>query len=92
MVGAGLMEHSIAQVFAQNGVETSLVDLDQNRLGHAMELVKSNLETLAEFGKVPLGEIPAIIKRIHATPDLVAGCNGVDFAVEAINEAVDTKK
>ena len=92
VVGAGVMGHSIAQVFAQNGVETFLVDLDQNRLDHAMELVKSNLETLAEFGKVPPGEIPAILKRIHPTADLSAGCKSVDFAVEAISETVDAKK
>ncbi len=92
VTGAGVMGHSIAQVFAQNGVETCLVDLDQNRLDHAMELVKSNLETLAEFGKVPKGEIPAIIKRIHITTDLAAGCKGVDFALEAISETIDAKK
>jgi 3-hydroxybutyryl-CoA dehydrogenase len=92
VVGAGVMGHSIAQVFAQNGVETFLVDLDQNRLDHAMELVKSNLETLAEFGKVPPGETPAILKRIHTTADLSVGCKGVDFAVEAISETVDAKK
>jgi 3-hydroxybutyryl-CoA dehydrogenase len=92
VVGAGVMGHSIAQVFAQNGVETSLVDLDQKMLDRAMQLVKSNLETLAEFGKVKSGEIPAIIKRIHATTDLAVGCKGVDFAVEAISEVPDAKK
>lgn len=92
VVGAGVMGHSIAQVFAQNGVETRLVDLDQKRLDHAMELVKSNLETLAEFGTVPSGDIHAIIKRIHPTLDLAAGCKGVDLAVEAISEVVDAKK
>ncbi|MCX6005819.1 MAG: 3-hydroxyacyl-CoA dehydrogenase family protein [Chloroflexi bacterium] len=92
VIGAGVMGHSIAQVFAQNGVETCLVDLDQNRLDHAMELVKSNLETLAEFGKVSVNDIPAIINRIHPTPDLATGCKDADFAVEAINETIDAKK
>jgi len=92
VVGAGVMGHSIAQVFTQNGVETCLVDLDQKRLDHAMELIKSNLETLAEFGKVAVGEIPAIIKRIHPTPDLAAGCEDADFAIEAITETVEAKK
>lgn len=92
VVGAGTMGHSIAQVFAQNGVETSLVDLDQKMLDHAMVLVESNLETLAEFGKVASGDIPAIIKRIHPVVDLAAGCKGVDFAVEAVSEVVEAKK
>ena len=92
VIGAGVMGHSIAQVFAQNGVETRLVDLDQRMLYRAMELVKSNLETLAEFGKITAGDIPGIIKRIHPTTDLAAGCKDADFAVEAISEVIDAKK
>jgi 3-hydroxybutyryl-CoA dehydrogenase len=92
VVGAGVMGHSIAQVFAHNGVETSLVDLDQKMLDRSMVLVKSNLETLAEFGKVQSAKIPDIIKRIHPTTDLAAGCGEVDFAVEAISEVFEAKK
>jgi 3-hydroxyacyl-CoA dehydrogenase len=92
VVGAGVMGHSIAQVFSQNGLETRLIDIDQSRLDHAMNLVKSNLETLAEFGKITAGDIPGIIRRIHPTTDLAAGCKGVDFAVEAISETIDAKK
>jgi 3-hydroxybutyryl-CoA dehydrogenase len=92
VVGAGVMGHSIAQVFAQNGIETSLVDLDQERLEHAMELIKSNLETLAEFRKVCAGEIPAIINRITTSTDLAGACTGVDFAIEAIREDAEAKK
>jgi 3-hydroxybutyryl-CoA dehydrogenase len=92
VVGAGTMGHSIAQVFAQNGVEASLVDVDQGTLDHAMELVKVNLETLSEFGKVQASQIPAILKRIHVTPDLAAGCKNTDLAVEAVSEVADTKK
>lgn len=92
VVGAGIMGHSISQVLAQNGVETIMVDLDQERLDRATSLIKSNLETLAEFGKVSAAEIPVILKRIKATPNLAAGCEGVDLAIEAISEVMDAKK
>jgi 3-hydroxybutyryl-CoA dehydrogenase len=92
VVGAGVMGHSIAQVFAQGGIETHLVDLDKKMLDHAIELVKSNLETLAEFGKVAAKDIPGILKNIHPTTDLASACKDTDFAVEAINETIEAKK
>ena len=85
------MGHSIAHVIAQGGVETSLIDIDRQRLDHSIVMIKSNLETLAEFGKVDIKEIPAIIKRIHPTIDLESGCSDVDFAIEAINETPEAK-
>ncbi|MHA1579033.1 MAG: 3-hydroxyacyl-CoA dehydrogenase NAD-binding domain-containing protein [Candidatus Freyarchaeota archaeon] len=49
VVGAGVTGHSIAQVFAQHGVEVNLVDLDEKILQRAMKLMRSNLDTLVEF-------------------------------------------
>jgi 3-hydroxybutyryl-CoA dehydrogenase len=92
VVGAGVMGHSIAQVFAQAGIEVNLVDLDGKILERAMNLVKSNLETLAEFGRVSGNEIPAILARIHPSTDLAAAAKGVDFALEAVLEVPDVKK
>jgi 3-hydroxybutyryl-CoA dehydrogenase len=92
VVGAGLMGHSIAQVFAQNGLETGLVDLDETRLRHALELVKSNLETLAEYGKIQSAQIPGMISRIRATTDIASACDGADFAIEAVSEIPEVKQ
>jgi 3-hydroxybutyryl-CoA dehydrogenase len=92
VVGAGVMGHSIAQVFAQARIEVNLVDLDGKILERAMNLVKSNLETLAEFGRVSGNEIPAILARIHPSTDLSAAAKGVDFALEAVVEVPDVKK
>ena len=92
VVGAGVMGHSIAQVFARAGIEVNLADLDGKILERAMNLVKSNLETLAEFGRVSGDEIPAILARIHPSTDLAAAAKGVDFALEAVAEVPDVKK
>jgi len=91
-VGAGVMGHSIAHVFAQAGIEVNLVDLNETVLEHAMDLMKANLETLAEFKKVSGNEIPGILARIHPTTDLAGGAEGVDFAVEAVAEVPDVKR
>lgn len=92
VVGAGVMGHSIAQVFAQAGIEVNLVDLDGEMLGRAINLIKANLKTLAEFGRVPGNEIPAICDRIHPSTNLAVAAEGVDFAVEAVVEVPDVKK
>jgi 3-hydroxybutyryl-CoA dehydrogenase len=91
VIGAGVMGHSIAQVMAQGGIETNLIDIDQPKLDQAKVLIKSNLETLSEFGKVPSKEIPVILNRIHPMQDVAAGCSGVDFALEAVNETAEAK-
>jgi len=92
IIGAGVMGHSIAQVFAQSGIEVSLVDLKEEILDHAIQLVNSNLKTLADYGKVAVKEIPAILDRIHPTTDLTAAARGVDFALEAVIEIPEVKK
>ncbi|MFB0561013.1 MAG: 3-hydroxyacyl-CoA dehydrogenase family protein [Candidatus Lokiarchaeia archaeon] len=92
VVGAGVMGHSIAQVFAQAGIEVGLVDLTVEALERAMNLIKSNLDILAEFNRVPRDQIPAILDRIHPTTDLVAAAQGVDFALEVVVEVADVKK
>lgn len=92
VVGAGVMGHSIAQVFAQSGIEVGLVDLDEKILDRAMGLIRSNLETLADFGHVPVGEISAIESRIHPSTDLAAAAKATDFVVEAVVEIPDVKK
>ena len=92
VVGAGVMGHSMAHVFAQAGIEVNLVDLNEKVLEHAMDLIKANLETLAEFQKVSGDDIPEILTRIHPYTDLAGGAEGVDFAIEAVTEVPDVKR
>ena len=92
VVGAGVMGHSIAHVFAQAGIEVNLVDLDEAVLEHAMDLMRADLETLAEFKKISGDDIPGILARIHPSTDLAGGADGVDFAVETVAEVPDVKR
>jgi len=92
VVGAGVMGHSIAHVFAQVGIEVNLVDLDETVLEHAMDLIKTDLETLAEFKKISGDDIPGILARIHPSTDLAGGADGVDFAIETVLEIPDVKR
>ncbi|MFX1259826.1 MAG: 3-hydroxyacyl-CoA dehydrogenase family protein, partial [Promethearchaeota archaeon] len=91
VVGAGTMGHSIAQVYATGGFEVNLVDLNKDILDRSLNSIKSNLNTLAEFGCVKSNEIPDIINRIHPSTDLKDAAKDVDLAVEAVNEIPDVK-
>ena len=72
VVGAGVMGHSIAQAFAQAGIDVNLVDVNENILNRAIRLIEGNLETLAEHGRVTLDALPANLSRIHPATDLAA--------------------
>jgi len=92
VVGAGVMGHSIAHVFARTGIEVNLVDLNQAVLERAMGLIHANLETLAEFERISSDDIPGVVARIHLFTDLAAGAKGVDFAIEAVSEVPKIKR
>ncbi|MBY9009254.1 MAG: 3-hydroxyacyl-CoA dehydrogenase family protein [Candidatus Lokiarchaeota archaeon] len=92
IIGAGTMGHSIAQVYAQAGFEVDLVDTHQKKLDHALDLIMSNLEVLAEFDRVQNDEILSIIERIHPKTDLKEAAHEKMFVVEAVFENPDLKK
>jgi 3-hydroxybutyryl-CoA dehydrogenase len=92
VVGAGAMGHSIAQVFAQHGIETGLVDVKADLLERAMRLIRLNLETLADHGSVKREDIPAILGRVRPGTDLARAAEQVEFAVEAVVEVPEGKK
>jgi 3-hydroxybutyryl-CoA dehydrogenase len=92
VIGAGIMGHGIAQVFAQSGIEAGLVDLKEDILERASRLIRMNLRTLAAEGIVDERDLPAITKRIHMTTDLDEAVRDADFVLEAVAEIPDVKK
>ncbi|MDQ5987285.1 MAG: 3-hydroxybutyryl-CoA dehydrogenase [Syntrophus sp. SKADARSKE-3] len=92
IAGAGIMGHSIAQVFAQSGIEVNLVDMKEDLLERAMRLIKANLKTLSGSGLVKEEDIPNILARVNPMTDLSSAAKGADFALEAVVEIPDVKK
>jgi 3-hydroxybutyryl-CoA dehydrogenase len=92
VVGAGVMGHSIAQVFAQAHIDVNLVDLDEGKLTHAMTLIQANLDQFADYGRVPVKEIPEILGRIRPSTDLAAAAKDAGFCVEAVSEVPEVKQ
>ena len=92
VIGAGTMGHSIAQVFASWGIDVNLADVKQEILDRAKGLMKGNLKTLVDYGRIKQTEVPAILERIHTTTDMMAAAKGTDFVLEAVVEVPEVKK
>jgi 3-hydroxybutyryl-CoA dehydrogenase len=92
VVGAGVMGHSIAQVYAAGGFEVTLMDVSEAGLARARALIESNLSTLVEFGSLSRDGADRALKRIKTTVDLAEAVKGAQLVVEAVNENPDVKK
>jgi 3-hydroxybutyryl-CoA dehydrogenase len=91
VIGAGTMGNGIAQVFAVNGRQVVLVDVDQAFLDKAMASMTKSVRKMAEKGGKDPGVAETELKsRVRTTTDLEA-LSGADLAVEAIVENRDVK-
>jgi len=86
VVGAGLMGHGIAQIFAVNGHEVSLVDQDKKILQSAMRGIRKNLALMAGHDFLVEDQIDTALSRITTTTDIEEGVDGADFVFEAVVE------
>ena len=92
VIGAGLMGHGIAQIFAVHGHPVKLMDLDDTVLSNAVESIRSNLALMAQKGIGSQVEIEPAIERIRTTTDLAEAVSQAQFVIEAVLEKLDLKQ
>lgn len=92
VIGAGLMGHGIAQIFAVHGYPVTLMDLKEEILAGALEKVRSNLTLMAEHGIGKPEEIEPAVKRIQTTVRLDEAASGAQFVIEAVLENLELKQ
>ena len=85
IIGAGLMGHGIAQVFAQAGHRVVLTDPDAAVLRVALARVGRNLQ---DDGIDP----EAIVARMSVDPRLDAAVADADLVIEAVPERLELKQ
>lgn len=91
VIGAGTMGNGIAHVFAQHGVQVTLVDVKQEFLDRAMATIRRNLERQAKKGVIIGTEVEAVLQRI--TPALERQkLASAQLVVEAATENAEVKK
>src|SRR5689334_16985834 len=91
VLGAGLMGSGIAQVSAQSGHPTVIVEVSQDLLSQGLKRIEGFLRTGVEKGKVTpeaQAKTLSLLKGTTRMEDL-ADC---DLVVEAITENLDLKR
>jgi len=92
IIGAGLMGHGIAQVFAAKGYNVILVDLNDGLLVQAIKNIRSNLALMADNDIGAYKDIDPVISRIRSTTDMSEATTGAHFVVEAVSENLNLKQ
>ena len=85
IIGAGLMGHGIAQVFATAGHHVRITDADERALNQAPQRIAASL---AELG---IEEAP-VLARIQLTPSLAETLDGCAVVIEAVPEKIELKR
>lgn len=91
VIGAGVMGHGFAQVFAMRGHPVFLADSSEDQLKRAMEWVDGSLKFLTESGEVDSKDIADIKSRIHPVTDWSRVAPEIDFVLEAVSENLSLK-
>ncbi|HJT18465.1 MAG TPA: 3-hydroxybutyryl-CoA dehydrogenase [Thermoanaerobaculia bacterium] len=91
VLGCGLMGSGIAQVAAQAGYETVVVEVEQKFLDKGLSGIDKSLGKFVEKGKMSAADRDASLKRLKGSTSLkdLAEC---DIVVEAITENPQIKK
>lgn len=91
VLGAGAMGSGIAQLMAQKGIETTLVDIKEEIVRRSVQNIEKGLQKRVEKGKMTEDQVKDILSRIKTTTDMKAAADA-DFIVEAIIEDVKLKQ
>jgi 3-hydroxybutyryl-CoA dehydrogenase len=91
VIGSGTMGNGIAQVVAQAGYETTMVDIKQEFVDRGMSAIKSSLGKFVEKGKVSQADMDKTLANIRTSIDLKQAAKDADYVIEAVFERVDVK-
>lgn len=91
VMGAGLMGRGIAQGAAMAGYQVYIVDVSQEILEAAMEVIRRHLARGVELGKVSEEVQATALQSLEPTTDRELACREADFVIEAVPEEITLK-
>jgi 3-hydroxypropionate dehydrogenase (NADP+) len=91
-LGAGVMGHSWATLFAVKGYQVKLQDISEDNLDRAMGWMGTALELMAEKAVIQDGEVEVALSRVSFTTDLSEAIGEADFVLESIYEEYGAKR
>jgi len=91
VIGAGLMGHGIAQIFASKNYEVRLLDITDEILVKAIRNIRSNLIMMVQSGLISDDEVDTIIGKIRTTTRM-NDMKEAQLIIEAITENLRLKQ
>jgi 3-hydroxybutyryl-CoA dehydrogenase len=91
VIGAGLMGHGIAQVFASKNYNVLLLDIKDELLSKAIENIRANLSLMAKKGIGSENEIRKIISRIKTATNMAEAAKA-QLVIECVFEDMELKQ
>jgi 3-hydroxybutyryl-CoA dehydrogenase len=92
VIGAGTMGNGIAQTYAANGHNVTLVDMSQEGLDRGLAAIRKSLDRFVKKEKITQEQSDEIMVRVVGSTDLPTAVADVDMVVEAVFEREDVKK
>lgn len=91
VIGAGTMGNGIAHVFAQNGFNVQLIDLNEAQLQKALATIAKNLDRQVTKGSLTEEQKAQTLANLSTSNSIETGVANAELVVEAATENVDLK-
>ncbi|HEU65226.1 MAG TPA: 3-hydroxyacyl-CoA dehydrogenase family protein [Chloroflexi bacterium] len=91
VIGSGTMGSGIAQVSAQAGYETTIIDVKQEFLDRGAKIIKASLGKFVEKGKIRQEEMNETLARLRTSVDMKNVAKDADYVIEAVFERAEVK-
>ena len=91
VIGSGTMGSGIAQVSAQAGYETTMIDVKQEFLDRGLGIIKTSLGKFVQKEKIGQEEMNETLARLHISIDMKNAAKDADYVVEAVFERAEVK-
>ncbi|MCW3123637.1 MAG: 3-hydroxybutyryl-CoA dehydrogenase [Flavipsychrobacter sp.] len=91
VIGSGTMGNGICHVFAQNGFDVHMMDINQGALDKALATIGKNMDRQVAKGSLTEEAKNEAVGRIKTFTDMASAVKEADLVVEAATENVDLK-
>lgn len=91
VIGGGTMGNGISHVFALNGYQVVLIDIDNSILNNALTTITKNLERQVKKELISAAEMEKTLTHISVSTDL-SSVRGSKLIIEAVTENEEVKK
>lgn len=92
VIGAGLMGHGLAQLFAQAGIPVRLTDNEPERLKAGVHQIEENLKTFVQHEILTAQKADEALARISPVGTVREAVKDADFVTECVTEDLALKQ